>query len=208
MPTMAEHRADYDDFVATVHELCLHPGIRKKLRTGRGRPVEECALLHSHLRRTIRKPGRRAYYTTASLIAQTAPHHDEEHDEDTLRPGAPAAPGPALTIASAAPPSSADPAAHDWFSRPNLGATLAAAVLHRAHDAQRTGDRLHLLNRLSDDQLHRRLPQEVTRLQASGLTPDWGVLLHDLVQRAYHREKVALRWSDAFYLTLEDHLTP
>ncbi|MFI1018193.1 type I-E CRISPR-associated protein Cse2/CasB [Streptomyces sp. NPDC020965] len=203
MPTAAGHHAGYDEFVDMIHELCRQPGIRKKLSTGRGRPIEECALMHSYLRRTIRRPGRRAFYTTASLIALADPTC---HDADDPGPHAPT-PGPVPTVgtASAAPPDSTGPVAvQPWFSRPNLGATLATAVRNAGYSEQRTGDRLHVLNRLGDDQLHRRLPQDVTRLLRSGLTPDWAVLLNDLIQRSYHRDKVALRWSDSFYLALED----
>ncbi|MCW1100338.1 type I-E CRISPR-associated protein Cse2/CasB, partial [Streptomyces sp. RS2] len=91
-----------------------------------------------------------------------------------------------------------DPAA--WYARPNLGATLATAVRRAGHQAERTESLLHVLTRLSDDQLHRRLPAPVTRLLQDGITPDWAVLLNDLVQRPYHRDKVGLRWRDAFYL--------
>ncbi|MFJ1551214.1 type I-E CRISPR-associated protein Cse2/CasB [Streptomyces sp. NPDC088246] len=206
MPTAAEHRASCDAFVAHVHLLCAEPGVRARLSRGRGRPVEECAPMDRYLsRRTAHRTGRRAYYTVASLIATAGPQAhtpgvrpDPNDDADLMTVGddpdvllaAPAEPAPA--------PSPPDPAA--WFARPNLGATLATAVRKADHGAERTEDLLSVLTRLSDDQLHRRLPAAITRLLKDGITPDWGVLLHDLVQRPHHRDQVGLRWRDAFYL--------
>ncbi|MFD7854514.1 type I-E CRISPR-associated protein Cse2/CasB [Streptomyces microflavus] len=209
MPTTTEHRASCDEFVAHIHDLCAFPGTRVRLGRGRGRPVEECAPMDRYLaRRTAHRAGRRAYYTVASLIASAGPQahtpgvRPEQKDPvilmttgkdaDTLGPPlvAPAAPAPAV--------SAPDPAT--WFARPNLGATLATAVRTAGHSAGRTEDTLSVLTRLSDDQLHRRLPSTVTRLLKDNVTPDWGVLLYDLVQRPYQRDQVALRWRDAFYL--------
>ena len=206
MPTAAEHRASCDAFVAHVHLLCAEPGVRARLSRGRGRPVEECAPMDRYLsRRTAHRTGRRAYYTVASLIAMAGPQahtpgvrpDPNDHtsllsleDDPAVILVAPAEPAPS--------PSTPDPAA--WFARPNLGATLATAVHQAGHGAERTEDLLNVLTRLSDDQLHRRLPAPVTRLLKDGTTPDWGVLLHDLVQRLHHRDQVGLRWRDAFYL--------
>ncbi|MET8116632.1 type I-E CRISPR-associated protein Cse2/CasB [Streptomyces prasinus] len=204
MPTAAEHRASCDAFVAHIHLLCAEPGVRVRLSRGRGRPVEECAPMDRYLsRRTAHRSGRRAYYTVASLIAMAGPQSHTpgvrpDHDSGLLSPeddpdGLLVAPvNPAL------PPAELDPAA--WFARPNLGATLATAVHKAGHGPERTESLLHVLTRLSDDQLHRRLPAPVTRLLKDGITPDWGVLLHDLVQRPHRRDQVGLRWRDAFYL--------
>ncbi|MGW0939723.1 type I-E CRISPR-associated protein Cse2/CasB [Streptomyces sp. NPDC002666] len=207
MPTAAEHRASCDAFVAHIHLLCADPGTRARLSRGRGRPVEECAPMDRYLsRRTAHRTGRRAYYTVASLIAAAGPQAhtpgvrpDTDDDSDHMTTGddsdvllvAPVEPAPT-------PPPALDAAA--WFARPNLGATLATAVHQAGHTADRTEDLLSALTRLSDDQVHRRLPATVTRLLKDGITPDWGVLLHDLVQRLHHRDRVGLRWRDAFYL--------
>ncbi|MFJ1961795.1 type I-E CRISPR-associated protein Cse2/CasB [Streptomyces massasporeus] len=205
MPTAAEHRASCDAFVTHIHLLCAEPGVRVRLSRGRGRPVEECAPMDRYLsRRTAHRQGRRAYYTVASLIAMAGP---QSHT-----PGVRPHDGPALLCAEDSlaghlliapaeprlPPAEPDPAA--WFTRPNLGATLAASVRRAGHAAERTESLLHVLTRLSDDQLHRRLPAPITRLLKDGIAPDWGVLLHDLVQRTYRRDQVGLRWRDAFYL--------
>ncbi|MER6696217.1 type I-E CRISPR-associated protein Cse2/CasB [Streptomyces fimicarius] len=210
MPTTAEHRASCDEFVAHIHDLCAEPGTRVRLSRGRGRPVEECAPMDRYLaRRTAHRAGRRAYYTVATLIATAGPQthtpgvRPEPKDPAALMTTGEDATGtlgaPLVAPTKPAPaPSAPDPAA--WFARPNLGATLAAAVRTAGHSAGRTEDTLSVLTRLSDDQLHRRLPSTVTRLLKDNVTPDWGVLLYDLVQRPYQRDQVGLRWRDAFYL--------
>ncbi|WP_186779690.1 type I-E CRISPR-associated protein Cse2/CasB [Streptomyces salinarius] len=203
MSTAAEHRASCDAFVAHIHLLCAEPGVRVCLSRGRGRPVEECAPMDRYLaRRTAHRQGRRAYYTVASLIAMAGPQSHTpgvrpDHDAGLLNPeGGPD--GLLVAPVEPAPPPKPDPTA--WYARPNLGATLATAVRRAGHQAERTESLLHVLTRLSDDQLHRRLPAPVTRLLQDGITPDWAVLLNDLVQRPYRRDKVGLRWRDAFYL--------
>ncbi|MFD5453527.1 type I-E CRISPR-associated protein Cse2/CasB [Streptomyces olivaceus] len=206
MPTAAEHRASCDQFVAHIHHLCAEPGVRVRLSRGRGRPVEECAPMDRYLsRRTAHRSQRRAYYTVASLIAMAGPQsHTPGVRPDTGTDSIPHGPqdgseGPLVAPAEpASSPAEPDPAA--WFARPNLGATLATAVRRAGHGAERTESLLHVLTRLSDDQLHRRLPAPVTRLLKDDITPDWAVLLNDLVQRPYRRDKVGLRWRDAFYL--------
>jgi CRISPR system Cascade subunit CasA len=154
-------------------------------------------------RRTAHRSGRRAYYTVASLIAMAGPQSHTPgvrpaHDSGLLSPEDVSAGLLVAPVEGALPPAESDPAA--WFARPNLGATLATAVHRAGHGLERTESLLHVLTRLSDDQLHRRLPAPVTRLLKDGITPDWGVLLHDLVQRPYRRDQVGLRWRDAFYL--------
>jgi len=215
MPTTAEHRASCDEFVAHIHDLCAEPGTRVRLSRGRGRPVEECAPMDRYLaRRTAHRAGRRAYYTVASLIASAGPQthtpgvRPEPDDAAVLMTAGEDAPGAPLVAPTEPAPalSAPDPAA--WFARPNLGATLAAAVRTAGHSADRTEDILSVLTRLSDDQLHRRLPSTVTRLLKDNVTPDWGVLLYDLVQRPYQRDRVALRWRDAFYLATPEPRRP
>ncbi|MFI9191094.1 type I-E CRISPR-associated protein Cse2/CasB [Streptomyces californicus] len=217
MPTTAEHRVSCDEFVAHIHHLCAEPGTRVRLSRGRGRPVEECAPMDRYLaRHTAHRAGRRAHYTVASLIATAGPQTHTpgvrpEPDEPTvlMTPGegtdTPGAPLIAPTEPDPAP-SAPDPAA--WFARPNLGATLAAAVRTAGHSASRSEDTLSVLTRLSDDQLHRRLPSTVTRLLKDNVIPDWGVLLYDLVQRPYQRDQVGLRWRDAFYLATPEPRRP
>ncbi|GAA0439779.1 type I-E CRISPR-associated protein Cse2/CasB [Streptomyces luteireticuli] len=220
MPTLSERRRHYEAFTAHATLLCTDPGVRRALRDGRGRPVEDCLGLHRHLtRHTAGHGARRAHYTVASLIAladpptprpPTEPHPTPEHP-------APAAPG-ALTTTPAPtpgdpppPPSAADTGTNNpdpyrssiWRCHPNLGTTLATAVRRAGYNESRTEETLHLLVRLGDDQLHRRLPSLTKRLLDDGLTPRWPVLLDDLAQRTYDRNPVGTRWLDAFYLTLD-----
>ncbi|MGW7304285.1 type I-E CRISPR-associated protein Cse2/CasB [Streptomyces sp. NPDC054835] len=213
MTSPDEHRARYDDFAVNIHELCTNPGIRTTLAKGRGRPVEQCGFMDRYLTRsTAGRPGRRAHYTIASLIAlagpaahtpgvRPAPHPATlaGQPQSTTASDLPAMPdGPAIT-----PVARTAKAPVDWVKRPNLGATFAAAVTTRGYSEQRTGEQLHILTRLGDDQVHRRLPSHITRLLGDGLTPDWAVLLSDLIQRPYQRDAVSLRWRDSFYLSLD-----
>ncbi|MEV8248589.1 type I-E CRISPR-associated protein Cse2/CasB [Streptomyces rochei] len=206
MPTAAEHRASCDEFVAHIHLLCAEPGIRVRLSQGRGRPVEECAPMDRYLsRRTAHRQGRRAYYTVASLIAMAGPQTHTpgvrtDTDTDPAPHDGPQDDPASILVAPIEPAPTAPPDPTAWYARPNLGATLATAVRRAGHGPERTESLLHVLTRLSDDQLHRRLPAPVTRLMKDSIAPDWGVLLHDLVQRPYRRDQVGLRWRDAFYL--------
>lgn len=204
MPTMDQYRKEYDQFTASVHDLCQQAGIRRALGTGRGRPVAECTDMHRYLRHTRRKPARRAYYTVASLIALTgtAPHDD--HDRPCDAPTTPPSTDRPLHEKSTDP---AHPAS-TWFRRPNLGSTLATAIHEAGYDEERTEQKLRLLTRLSEDQLHRRLPSEITRLNGKGLHPDWAVLLGDLVERHYDHHRVNLRWDDAFADVLDAPVLP
>ncbi|MFI0990657.1 type I-E CRISPR-associated protein Cse2/CasB [Streptomyces exfoliatus] len=209
IPTPGERRARYDDFVASVHDLCTNPGIRAALAKGRGRPVEQCGFMDRYLTRsTAGRPGRRAHYTIAGLIALAGPAAhtpgvraqptSANPPRNTASHALPVMPdSPAITPVALA----ADEAV-DWARRRNLGATFAAAVTTRGYNEERTGEQLHVLTRLGDDQVHRRLPSHLTRLLGDGLTPDWAVLLSDLIQRPYQRDAVSLRWRDSFYLAL------
>ncbi|SDN73445.1 type I-E CRISPR-associated protein Cse2/CasB [Streptomyces wuyuanensis] len=205
MSTMAERRTAYDAYVTHIHGLCRDPGTRRRLSTGLGRPVEECAQMDKLLTRyTAGRPGRRAHYTVASLIALAGPEVHTPGVRPTRRAGTLAA----LTEPAGSPNPPATGVALDaWFRRPNLGTALAAAVLDAGWGEDRTADRLHVMTRVGEDQLHRRLPTLIRRLLSDGLTPDWGVLLHDLIQRSYRPDTVGLRWRDAFYLTLHQPAT-
>ncbi|MFC9341540.1 type I-E CRISPR-associated protein Cse2/CasB [Streptomyces sp. NPDC057021] len=105
MPTTEQRRAHYDTFVTRVVDLCAIKPIRNDLRSGRGRPVEECDRMQPHLIRHIAGHGaRRAHYTTASLIAL---HRDLETPYTPRRPAqhtaTPPGPGDGPTAPQAAP---------------------------------------------------------------------------------------------------------
>lgn len=91
-----------------------------------------------------------------------------------------------------------------WRARPNLGGSLARAVHQAGFHAERTGDLLHVLLKVGEDQLQRRLPPVVGRLLRAGVVPDWPVLLDDLIEYRFQPARVALRWQDGFYLTAPD----
>jgi CRISPR system Cascade subunit CasA len=97
---------------------------------------------HYLSRRTAHRQGRRAYYTVASLIAMAGPRSHtpgvRPHDGPGLLSAEDGLAGHLLTAPAAPrlPPAEPDPAA--WFTRPNLGATLAASVRRAGHAAQRS----------------------------------------------------------------------
>lgn len=218
MPTVIESRRHYEDFTAGIEQLCRRdPAARRALRQGRGKSVEECGAMTRYLaRRTAGHGSRRAHYTVASMIAGIDPLDEIRAG---LRPPAPDLPehlpAPAATAgpdeADAPAPRDAAPDAADedpdrfstlqWRAQPNLGVTLARAVTRAGFHAERTGDLLHVLLKVGDDQLQRRLPSTVTRLLRAGLTPHWAVLLDDLIEYRFQPSRVALRWQDGFYLT-------
>jgi hypothetical protein len=234
MPTVIEARRHYEEFTADIEQLCRNdPAARRALRQGRGRPVEQCAPMTRYLaRRTAGHGSRRAHYTVAGLIAVIDPLEevraslrppqadqpdrpagaaDEPAATDTARPGAPAAP-PAAGKDPAAPAAGEDQderwSTRAWRARPNLGTTLAHAVNRAGFHAEHTGDLLHVLLKVGDDQMQRRLPSTVTRLLQAGLTPHWPVLLDDLIEYRFQAARVALRWQDGFYLTTPDKDQP
>ncbi|GAA3797447.1 hypothetical protein GCM10022403_034180 [Streptomyces coacervatus] len=176
MPSRDDYRAHCDAYVAAVRDLCTTPEIRSALEDGRGKPVDHCQRLHPCLSRlTHKQPDRRAHYTLACLIA---------HERPDRRPITPA-PDPDQPVA--------------WRSRPNLGATLARAAQGRTDGPYEK--ELHVLIRLSEDLLHRRLPGLTRQLLGAGCPPDFAVLLADLTYWSSNRLSIATRWQDAFYLT-------
>jgi hypothetical protein len=223
MPTAYDNRRHCQDYCTTIAELCgKDPAARRALRHGRGRPLEDCAPMHRYLTvRTAGHPARRAHYTLASLIAAVdpldalrtppPPPAPAEHQAGTPRgqqtPGTHPPPAPAQAQAGGGEAGTGqsgedlDPYdTRQWRARPNLGATLARAVHQAGFHPERTGDLLHVLLKVGEDQMQRRLPSLVSRLLKAGLTPNWPVLLDDLADYRFHPARVALRWQDDFYL--------
>ncbi|MFJ4188954.1 type I-E CRISPR-associated protein Cse2/CasB [Kitasatospora sp. NPDC089509] len=194
MAAAPEHRRHCQEFVTQITDLCTRPAVRTVLKKGRGRPVEDCLGLTPHLSRLTRGHGaRRAHYTVASLIAlttPTVPGTADPFDEETT---------------SARPPDAGEESYQTavWRRRADLGTTLATAIHHGSLNPGPTEDRLKILVRLGDDQLHRRLPTLVEHLAAAGTRPDWAVLLDDLALRAYAPGQVGTRWLDNFYQRLD-----
>ncbi|WP_369387172.1 type I-E CRISPR-associated protein Cse2/CasB [Streptomyces sp. CG1] len=181
-PPAAQPRAS-DAFVAYVLSLCETKRVQSDLRTGLGQPVERCNYLHRHLVRRLperqHRDARRAHYAVAALIAarpRSARTADRERGEAAV----------------------AVPA---WYARPNMGASLAAAVnagLMKPDSAE--GD-LHLFARQSSDALHTRLPALTRHLLADGITIDWAVLLEDLTWWDRDRDRIATRWLESYFRT-------
>lgn len=225
MPTAIESRRQYEEFTTDITELCQQdPAARRALRQGRGRPVEQCGPMTRYLaRRTAGHGSRRAHYTVAGLIAAIdpldeiratlrPPHEDQIDDPGRELPAAGTPTAPATTGSDPAAPTAGgdqDPlSTRLWRARPNLGTTLAHAVNRAGFHAEHTSDLLHVLLKVGDDQMQRRLPSTVARLLRAGLTPHWPVLLDDLIEYRFQPDRVALRWQDGFYLTTpeRDHL--
>ncbi|NEA68913.1 type I-E CRISPR-associated protein Cse2/CasB [Streptomyces sp. SID12488] len=149
-------------------------------------------------------------HTADELAAQPSPAAPHPPAADPSR--TPAAPAPtAAGDPPSSPPDTPGPGQPDpdpctvtaWRKRPNLGATMARAVRRAAFNEDRTDDLLHVIVRVGDDHLHQHLlPSLTDRLLRAGLAWDWPVLLDDLAARVFDPDRVATRWLDAFYLTL------
>ncbi|MFI9833755.1 type I-E CRISPR-associated protein Cse2/CasB [Streptomyces sp. NPDC051913] len=226
MPTLttAQRRAHYDTFVNEVIDVCAVNGARAALASGRGRPVEECARMKPYLVARIGSFGaRRAHYTVASLIA--AQRHLAHEDG----PYAPETPSPTDSIEEPARPGfgtagdeqmgdrlgegaggkpTSPWAGRAWRARPNLGTTLALAVIRHGFKQSRMDDRLRVLTRLPTPMLHPRLWTLTSHLASRDAARlDFAVLLDDLAWWDEDRLHTADRWSESYFRTL-DRLAP
>lgn len=182
MDALTERRAHYLHYVLAVTDLCHDPEARRRLESGRGRPVDEVGqLMHRHIADLARgQGGKRAHYTIASLIARHRPRKPD----------------------TAATGDAADP--QTWTARPNLGATYAFAVADGRLNRKPTESRLESLARLGSELLHRRLGTEIDYLHSVGFAPDWALLLDDLARWPWHQPQIASRWLEQFYFGLAD----
>jgi hypothetical protein len=89
-----------------------------------------------------------------------------------------------------------------WQRRPDLGRTLAEAVLHRAIAHDSATRRLRALGKLSTDLLHPRLPALAKLLDQAGLDTDFAVLLDDLVWWDTDRARITSAWTLSFHLAV------
>ncbi|MEV5983797.1 type I-E CRISPR-associated protein Cse2/CasB [Streptomyces sp. NPDC052051] len=184
-PTPAAPPRPSDTFVAYVLSLCENKRVQSDLRTGLGQPVERCNYLHRYLVRRLperqHRDARRAHYAVAALIAarpRSARTSDAERADK-----------------AAAPPA--------WYRRPNLGASLAAAVNAQAIKPGSAEDDLHLFARQSSDGLHTRMPALTRHLLTGGIALDWAVLLEDLIWWDRDRERIATRWLESYFRALD-----
>ncbi|WUH95513.1 type I-E CRISPR-associated protein Cse2/CasB [Streptomyces sp. NBC_00433] len=89
-----------------------------------------------------------------------------------------------------------------WHRRPDLGRTLAEAVLRRALAHDSATRRLRALGKLSTDLLHPRLPALAKLLDQAGLDTDFAVLLDDLVWWDTDRARITSAWTLSFHLAV------
>jgi CRISPR type I-E-associated protein CasB/Cse2 len=197
----------YDAFVTYLTGLCAtSTKAQADLRSGLGRPLESCALLHRYLvprLPDVKRPGRyddrrRAHYTVAALIGG--------------RPRAARDAARAATKAAAAAPADAVSAGASvpWWQRPNLGASLAEAVNKKLIKPDTAEADLHLMTRQGSEALGKRLPSLTRHLLTGGVAIDWAVLLDDLAWWNEDRDRIATRWLEAYFRarSLEDRNEP
>ncbi|MGD3109458.1 type I-E CRISPR-associated protein Cse2/CasB [Streptomyces sp. YGL11-2] len=173
-----------DTFVAYVLSLCENKRVQSDLRTGLSLRVERCNYLHRYLVRRLadrlHADAKRAHYAVAALIA-ARPRSAREADAERA--------GQVEAV-------------REWRARPNLGASVAAAVNAGVIKPDSAEGDLHLFSRQSSDALHVRLPALTRHLQSGGIALDWAVLLEDLTWWDRNRDRIATRWLESYFRTL------
>lgn len=160
-------------FVAEVFKLCEDPGQRSALRSGLGRPLDECQRMHRLIAAKVpeeRDDRQRAYYAVAAMIASLPRQARDEPPADT-------------------------PVGRTF------GQCLAEGVGRGILRESTAEARLDLLTRQSVDGLHRHLPAAVRLLADRPSAIDWAQLLLDLQRWEDNRGKIARRWLQSFYRT-------
>lgn len=217
--TTAQRRAHYDDFVAQVIDQCTENSIRADLASGRGRPWAECDRMQPHLIRLAAGYGaRRAHSTVACLIAMQRRLTDDDHylsesasddpcadADDTTRPSSTAANTAAAGPADdTAPPGARATPGQLWRMRPNLGASLAIAVVRHGFDEARMTERLKTLTKLPSELLHPGLWSLTGYLRNHDAARlDFAVLLEDLAWWDNDQPEIATRWRESYFPTLD-----
>ncbi|MFD0883240.1 type I-E CRISPR-associated protein Cse1/CasA [Streptosporangium algeriense] len=160
-------------FVTEVFRLCEDPGKRSALRSGLGRPLEECQRMHRVIAAKVpdrREDTQRAYYAVAAMIASLPPQ---------ARKG---------------------PSADAPVGR-NLGQCLAEGVARGTLRESTADGHLSMLTRQSVNGLHRHLPAVVRILADRSTAVDWVQLLVDLQRWEDNRGQITRRWLQSFYRT-------
>ncbi|WP_262386858.1 type I-E CRISPR-associated protein Cse2/CasB [Streptomyces sp. TRM49041] len=188
--TARQHRADA--YVRRVLALCESKRTRADLRSGLGRPVEQCNYLHRYLvpllPERMHPDGKRAHYAVAALIAARP---RVTRDADT------AAAAPCAGDGTGA--GAGDGATSPWWQRPNLGTSLAQAVRVGGLKGDSAEGDLHLLTRQSTNAIHPRLPSLTQHLLRVGVAIDWPVLLEDLTWWNRDQDRIATRWLESYF---------
>lgn len=194
--TSGEQQERREKFIQFVQRMCLQPGHRSALRSGLGRRPEQAPRMHALVARWVssdRGDIEWAYYTVAALIAAQPPSARDDASSDDQ---------PEAELPTEASADHADKVRFD-----NLGRTLALAVAKNQMTADGTEKRLHLLTRQPVDGLHRHLPALVRHLRTDNVPINWVQLLDDLSRWRYQRDRVAKRWLQTYYRTLDRVLT-
>ncbi|WP_371794169.1 type I-E CRISPR-associated protein Cse2/CasB [Streptomyces sp. NBC_01718] len=221
--TTMQRRAHYDDFVAQVIDQCTDNSIRADLASGRGRPWTECDRMQPHLIRLVAGYGaRRAHSTVACLIAMQRRLTDggrylpeSASDDPSVDADGTTHPSPSAVDTAAAAPTdnSAPPDTRAnpgllWRMRPNLGTSLAIAVVRHGFDEERMTERLKTLTKLPSELLHPGLWSLTGYLRNHDAARlDFALLLEDLAWWDNDQPEIATRWRESYFPTL-DRLRP
>ncbi|MEV8391803.1 MULTISPECIES: type I-E CRISPR-associated protein Cse2/CasB [unclassified Streptomyces] len=190
----------HDAFVEYIVDLCRKSTkAQSDLRSGLGRPLENCTYLHRYLVPRLSPQDypdqqyddrRRAHYAVASLVA-ARPRYARDADR--------------AAVAEAEETGTPLPMP-EWWKRPNLGSSLAQGVNKKLLKPTTAEEDLHLMVRQSSEALQVRLPALTQHLLSGGVRIDWSVLLDDLSWWNKDRDRVATRWLESYFRvrTLED----
>ena len=195
------------EFIDAILKLCSeNRGARVDLRSGAGKPLEDCARMHRYV--AWRIPARlqaradtrfwreeeHAWYAVAALIASRPPGaRDLDLDADTES-------APAAEAESSAPPAAEAPRRQ----RPvgDLGASLAAMVNARGLAPASAEAILHRLTRQRFELVNQRLPQLIRSILQAGQRVNWQTLLDDLSRWDLDRRQIAATWMQSYYRRL------
>ncbi|MFC1417760.1 type I-E CRISPR-associated protein Cse2/CasB [Streptacidiphilus cavernicola] len=186
------------EYVTAVVAMCADTGTRADLRSGLGRPLEQCARMHRWLAWRVPQDsfGERAHYAVASLIADRP---RAVREAQAARAATEPANAPGTGSATVTEPAPLQPV--PWHHRPNLGTGLGQAVLAGMKEGS-AESHLRLLTRQGFISVHPRLPSLLRYVQDKGTEVDWAVLLEDLSAWDLARDAIATRWLQSFYRTL------
>ncbi|MEU2900637.1 type I-E CRISPR-associated protein Cse2/CasB [Streptomyces sp. NPDC001273] len=164
--------------------MCDSTQARAALRRGLGLPVERCNHMHRYLVAWLRD-------------------HDDQHHADVCRAYYAVAALIAARPRSARDATPDESASASWYERSNLGSSLGQAVAKGVLKANSAESALHLMARQSSDAIHPGLPALVRQLLRGGIRVDWAVLLEDLAWWNRSRDRIATRWLESYFRTVD-----
>ncbi len=177
-------------------------GRRVALRRALGRPPEHPAARGAHMVVAPVLPMgsdpalERAWYAVAAMMAaQPRDARSEsiggEDDAETTQES---------DLSPSPPEADADDSAEE---RQTLGATLGRAVALGTLREDTIEARLHLMCRQDLEGIHRHLPRLIATLRADLVPVDWVRLAVDLARWGDDRDRVAKKWLQDYYRTLQ-----